>query len=50
MRLRCPVLLTFTVVSPTEITTTVPAGATTGEVEVVTPRGTLSTNVPFRVF
>jgi uncharacterized repeat protein (TIGR03803 family) len=40
---------TFTVVSPTEITTAVPAGATTGKVEVVTPRGTLSTNVPFRV-
>jgi uncharacterized protein (TIGR03437 family) len=30
---------TLTVVSPTEITTTVPAGATTGNVEVVTPRG-----------
>jgi uncharacterized repeat protein (TIGR03803 family) len=41
---------TFTVVSPTEITTAVPAGATTGEVKVVTPRGTLSTDVPFRVF
>lgn len=44
------VAATFTVVSPTEITTTVPAGATTGKVEVVTPRGTLSSNVPFRVF
>jgi len=44
------VAATFTVVSPTEITTTVPAGATTGKVEVVTPRGTLSTNVTFRVF
>jgi uncharacterized protein (TIGR03437 family) len=41
---------TFTVVSPTEITTTIPAGATTGTVEVMTPGGTLSTNVPFRVF
>jgi uncharacterized repeat protein (TIGR03803 family) len=33
----------------TEITTTVPAGATTGEVQVVIPSGTLSSNVPFRV-
>ena len=41
---------TFAVVSPTEITTTVPAGATTGQVEVVTLKGTLSTNVIFRVF
>jgi uncharacterized protein (TIGR03437 family) len=40
---------TFTVVSATEITTTVPAGATTGRVEVVTPSATLSSNVPFRV-
>ena len=40
---------TFTVVSSSEITTTVPAGATTGEVEVVTPSGTLSSNVSFRV-
>jgi uncharacterized repeat protein (TIGR03803 family) len=39
----------FTVVSNTEITTTVPSGATTGLVEVVTPSGTLSSNVPFRV-
>jgi IPT/TIG domain-containing protein len=39
----------FTVVSSSEITTTVPAGATTGEVEVVTPSGTLSSNVSFRV-
>ena len=44
------VAATFTVVSPTEIITTVPAGATTGKVEVVTPRGTLSTNGSFRVF
>jgi uncharacterized repeat protein (TIGR03803 family) len=43
------VAATFTIVSPTEITTTVPAGATTGKVEVVTPKGTLSTNIPFRV-
>jgi uncharacterized repeat protein (TIGR03803 family) len=40
---------TFTVVSSSEITTTVPAGATTGEVQVVTPGGTLSSNVLFRV-
>jgi uncharacterized protein (TIGR03437 family) len=39
----------FTVVSPSLITTTVPAGATTGKVQVVTPNGTLSSNVPFRV-
>jgi uncharacterized repeat protein (TIGR03803 family) len=35
--------------SPTEITATVPAGATTGKVRVLTPSGTLSSNVPFRV-
>ena len=40
---------TFTVVSGSEITTTVPAGATTGKVEVITPHHNLSTNVPFRV-
>ncbi|HEV2177738.1 MAG TPA: choice-of-anchor tandem repeat GloVer-containing protein [Terriglobia bacterium] len=40
---------TFTVVSPSLITTTVPTGATTGTVQVVTPSGTLSSNVPFRV-
>jgi uncharacterized repeat protein (TIGR03803 family) len=40
---------TFTVVSSTLITTTVPTGATTGTVQVVTPGGTLSSNVPFRV-
>jgi uncharacterized protein (TIGR03437 family) len=39
----------FTVVEPSLITTTVPAGATSGRVQVVTPRGTLSSNVPFRV-
>jgi uncharacterized repeat protein (TIGR03803 family) len=39
----------FTVVSASEITTTVPAGATTGTVQVVTPGGTLSSNVPFWV-
>jgi uncharacterized repeat protein (TIGR03803 family) len=35
--------------SGTAITTTVPAGATTGTIEVVTPGGTLSSNLPFRV-
>jgi hypothetical protein len=39
----------FTVVSSFEITTTVPSGATTGEVEVVAPSGKLSSNVSFRV-
>ncbi len=39
----------FIVVSSSEITTTVPSGATTGEVEVVTPSGTLSSNVSFQV-
>jgi uncharacterized repeat protein (TIGR03803 family) len=39
----------FTVVSATEITATVPADATTGTVEVTTPRGTLKSNVAFRV-
>jgi uncharacterized repeat protein (TIGR03803 family) len=40
---------TFTVVSGTEITTTVPAGAMTGKVEVKTPTRTLISNVNFRV-
>ena len=40
---------TFIVVSGSEITTTVPTGATTGEVQVTTPHGTLSSNPPFRV-
>src|ERR1022692_3421552 len=39
----------FTVKSASEITTTVPTGATTGTVEVVIPGATLSSNVPFRV-
>ena len=39
----------FKVASKFEITTTVPVGATTGTVQVVTPSGTLSSNVPFRV-
>ncbi|HEV2381124.1 MAG TPA: choice-of-anchor tandem repeat GloVer-containing protein [Terriglobia bacterium] len=40
---------TFTVQSATAIKTTVPAGATTGPVQVVTPSGTLASNVNFRV-
>ena len=40
---------TFTVVSTSFIRTSVPAGATTGSVEVATPRGTLTSNVVFRV-
>jgi uncharacterized repeat protein (TIGR03803 family) len=40
----------FTIISPTEIQTNVPADAKTGKVKVVTPRGTLSSNVPFQVF
>jgi uncharacterized repeat protein (TIGR03803 family) len=39
----------FTVVSATEITATVPTGATTGKVEVTTPNGTLKSNAVFRV-
>jgi uncharacterized repeat protein (TIGR03803 family) len=40
---------TFTVVSDTFIRATVPPGATTGYVTVMTPSGTLTSNVPFRV-
>jgi uncharacterized repeat protein (TIGR03803 family) len=39
----------FEVVSSSEITTTVPAGASSGEVQVVTPSGTLSSNASFSV-
>jgi uncharacterized repeat protein (TIGR03803 family) len=39
----------FTVIAPSLITATVPTGASTGTVQVVTPSGTLSSNVPFRV-
>jgi uncharacterized repeat protein (TIGR03803 family) len=39
----------FTVVSSTEITTTVPTGATSGTVNVATPGGTLKSNLVFRV-
>ncbi len=40
---------TFTVVRGSEITATVPTGATTGKVEVTTPKKTLKSNVAFRV-
>jgi uncharacterized repeat protein (TIGR03803 family) len=40
---------TFTMRSPSLISATVPEGATTGTVQVVTPSGTLSSNLPFRV-
>jgi uncharacterized repeat protein (TIGR03803 family) len=40
---------TFTVVSPSEIATIVPAGATSGKVKVKTPSGTLTSNLRFRV-
>jgi uncharacterized repeat protein (TIGR03803 family) len=40
---------TFTVVSASEITTTVPTGATTGIVEVKTPHSTLKSNTKFHV-
>ena len=40
----------FTVVSGTEITTTVPSGATTGKVEVTTVSGVLSTITSFQIF
>jgi len=39
----------FTVVSKTEIKTMVPKGATTGKVNVKTPKGTLVSNLEFRV-
>ena len=39
----------FEVVSSSEITTTVPAGPSSGKLQVVTPSGTLSSNVSFQV-
>jgi uncharacterized repeat protein (TIGR03803 family) len=39
----------FTVLSASAIETTVPAGATNGPVQVVTPTGTLTSNVSFQV-
>jgi large repetitive protein len=43
------VAATFTVTSPSEITTKVPAGATSGEVVVQTPAGTLQSKAIFYV-
>jgi len=40
---------TFTVVSDTYIQATVPAGATTGSIQVATTNGMLSSNLPFRI-
>jgi hypothetical protein len=40
---------TFTVKAKTLIIATVPSGATTGTIQVATPSGTLSGNVPFIV-
>jgi uncharacterized repeat protein (TIGR03803 family) len=39
----------FTTVSASEITATVPAGATAGPVEVMTPMGTLTSSINFQV-
>jgi uncharacterized repeat protein (TIGR03803 family) len=39
----------FTIVSASEITATVPKGATTGPVRVITPGGKLQSNIAFRV-
>jgi hypothetical protein len=39
----------FKVVSSTELTTTVPTGATSGKVQVTTPNGRLTSNVNFQV-
>lgn len=39
----------FTVVSPTEIVTSVPTGAASGTVQVATPTGTLNSNATFQV-
>lgn len=43
------VAATFTVNSSSEISTTVPTGATSGQIQVVIPGGTLDSNVPFTV-
>ena len=42
--------VSFTVKSSSLIVATVPAGATTGTILVVTPAGTLKSNVPFEVW
>jgi hypothetical protein len=43
------VAATFKLISGSLISTSVPAGATTGTVQVVTPRGTLTSNVNFQL-
>jgi hypothetical protein len=43
------VAATFTVVSPTQITATVPAGATTGPISITGPGGTTTSSTPFVV-
>jgi hypothetical protein len=43
------VAATFSVVSATQIKATVPAGATSGTIEVTTPGGVLSSNVAFQI-
>ncbi len=43
------VAATFKIISASEITTNFPAGTTSGTIEVMTPSGTLSGNVVFRV-
>jgi uncharacterized repeat protein (TIGR03803 family) len=40
---------TFTVISKNLITSTVPAGASTGQLQVTTPTGVLNSNVNFRI-
>ncbi len=54
--LTSPISVTFngtpaaiTAVSPSAVIATVPAGATTGMVQVTTPSGTLSSNTAFQV-
>jgi hypothetical protein len=44
-----PPATSFSVVSSTYMTATVPTGATTGKVVVTTPGGTLTSNVNFRI-
>jgi uncharacterized protein (TIGR03437 family) len=39
----------FEVISASEISAIVPNGATSGTVQVVTPKGTLDSNEPFQV-
>jgi len=39
----------FTVATKTKVIANVPAGATTGVIQVTTPSGTLKSNAPFQV-